>query len=76
MSEVKNGGSKSFSLDLTDILQLGKGALLVGAAAALTFVGENLANIDLGPATAFIVPVVTVTIHTLGRWIKNFSDEE
>jgi hypothetical protein len=72
-NEVKTG-SKSFSLDLTDVIELGKGALLVGTAAALTFIGENIVNIDLGPMTAFVVPIVTVAIHSLGRWIKDFSN--
>ena len=39
-------GSKKFKLDLTDVWSLGKTSLFVGATAALTFFGENLADLD------------------------------
>lgn len=63
--------SKSYSIDAYDLVTVGKNALLVGAAALLTYLGENLANLDLGNASALVVPVVVVTINTLVRWIKD-----
>jgi len=66
-------GSKMFALDVTDLIIVAKGALLVGFSAALTYLGENLANVDIGPATAFIVPVVTLVVHALARWLTNYS---
>jgi hypothetical protein len=64
-------GSKKFKLDLTDVWSLGKTSLFVGAAAALTFLGENLADLDLGNAGVLFVPIVAVGIDTLVKWLKD-----
>lgn len=63
--------SKSFALDANDLISVGKNALLVGAAAVLTYVGENITKIDLGSMSALVVPVVVVFVNTLVNWIKN-----
>jgi hypothetical protein len=68
--------SKSFSLNTSDLVNLGKNALLVGLAAMLTYVGENISNVDLGTAAIMLVPVVSVAIDTLVKWIKNNAKEE
>jgi hypothetical protein len=72
MSEVKYG-SGPFSLNSTDLISVGKNALLVGLAAVLTYVGENLAKVDLGNMSALIVPVVAVVINTVVKWAKDNS---
>jgi hypothetical protein len=71
MSNEKKMGSVSFALNTTDLVAIGKNALLVGLAAVLTYVGENLAKVDLGAASALIVPVVAVAINTLTKWVKD-----
>jgi hypothetical protein len=63
--------SKAFSVDVNDVISIGKNALLVGLAAVLTYVGENIANVDLGPTSALIVPVVAVVVNTLVNWLKD-----
>ena len=68
--------SKSFSLNTSDLVNLGKNALLVGLAAMLTYVGENVSNVDLGTAAIMLVPVVSVAIDTLVKWMKNNAKEE
>ena len=68
--------SKSFSLNASDLLNLGKNALLVGLAATLTYVGENISNVDLGTTGIMLVPVVSVGIDTLVKWLKNNKKEE
>jgi hypothetical protein len=68
--------SKSFSLNTTDLLNLGKGAALVGLAAVLTFIGENISEVDLGATGVMIVPVVSVAIDTLVKWIKNNTKKD
>jgi len=70
-----NEGSKSFQLNQADLIKLAKNALLVSLAAGLTFVGENLANINIGPSSALIVPVVALAVNTLVRWIKDYSKQ-
>lgn len=63
--------SKSFTMDVNDLVSVGKNALLVGLAAVLTYVGENISQVDLGNASALIVPVVVVAVNTLVSWIKD-----
>lgn len=63
--------SKAFSLNINDAIALAKGALLVGAAAVLTFVAENIAKIDLGPNGVLIVPVISVVLDAAIKWLRN-----
>ena len=63
--------SKSFAMDVNDVINIGKNALLVGIAAVLTYVGENIAKVDLGAASALVVPVVVVLVNTVVSWIKD-----
>lgn len=69
-------GSKAFALNAYDLVSVGKNALLVGLAAVLTYVGENLAKIDLGNMSALIVPVVVVVINTVVKWAKDNAKDE
>lgn len=70
MADTDNN-SPAFTLNLTDVAVIGKNALLVAVAAALTYVGENISDLDLGATGVMIVPVVTVVINTLVKWAKN-----
>ena len=63
--------SKAFSMDMNDIMSVGKNAMLVGLAAVLTYVGENIMKIDLGSASALIVPVVVVVLNSAIKWAKD-----
>lgn len=72
MSEEKMG-SQAFALNTTDLISVGKNALLVGLAALLTYVGENLTKLDLGSMTALVVPVTVVVINTVVKWAKDNS---
>lgn len=70
MSDTKMG-SGPFALNTTDLVSVAKNAVLVGLAAVLTYVGENLTKIDLGNMSALIVPVVAVVINTIVKWAKD-----
>jgi hypothetical protein len=70
---MKWGTSKSFSFDYNDILAVVKNALLVGAAAAVTFLAESIAKIDMGASNVFISPVVAVALNSLSRWLKDYT---
>ena len=65
-----NEGSKKFKLDMSDLAGVGKNALLVGGAAALAYVAQNLNTIDLGMA-ALAVPVISVVLDTAIKWMKD-----
>lgn len=69
-------GSKKFTLDLTDFWGLAKNASLVGGAAAITFIVQNIGDIDLGPMGALLVPVVTVALDSVVKWFKDNTKED
>jgi hypothetical protein len=68
--------SKGFSMDLNDLVNVGKNALLVGVAAVLTYVGENMTNVDLGAASALIVPIVLIMVNTIVNWIEDHTNSK
>jgi len=72
---MKWGTSKGFTLDYNDLLTVVKNAVLVGAAAAVTFLAESLAKIDMGTSNAFIIPVVAVALNSLSRWLKDYTKD-
>lgn len=68
-------GSKKFTLNWADLAKIGKNALLVGSAAALTYVAGNLDQVDLGSLGALFVPIVAVGLDTAIKWLKDNKDE-
>ena len=69
-------GSKKFTLNWAAISKIGKNALLVGGAAALTYVAGSLDQIDLGTLGALVVPIVAVGLDTAIKWLKDNKNEE
>lgn len=63
--------SHSYQLDKNDVIALAKNAMLVGLAAVLTYVGQNITKVDLGPSVALFVPVVTMLLDSSVKWVKN-----
>jgi hypothetical protein len=71
MAKVTVQDSKSFSLNKNDVIVLVKNAGLMALAAGLTFLGENVSQIDLGIYGPLVVPIVAVAIDTAVKWAKN-----
>ena len=71
-----NEESKKFTLNTSDLVNLGKNAALVGLAVVLTYVGENISDVDLVTAGIMLVPVVSVAIDTFVRWIRDNTKKE
>jgi hypothetical protein len=69
MADEKN--SPAFSLNVTDVVEITKNTALVALAAGLTYLGENLGDLDLGNVGVMLVPVAAVVINTLVKWAKN-----
>lgn len=62
--------SKQYSLNINDFINLAKNALLVGTGAILTYVMENINSVDWGSTGVLLVPVVTVILDAIIKWIK------
>ena len=70
-----NNSSPAFSLNVADVLDITKNTALVALAAGLTYLGENLGNLDLGNAGVMLVPIAAVVINTVVKWAKNNTSE-
>ena len=69
-------GSKKFTLNWGDLWGVAKNALLVGGAAALTVVAENLQVVDVGLYSPLVVPIIAVALDTAIKWMKNGEKED
>ncbi len=72
----KESNSPRFSLDSNDILDIARNTGLVALAAGLTYLGENIGDLDLGNASALVVPIAVIVINTIVNWAKNNTDTE
>lgn len=68
-------GSSKFSLNKDDVIKVSKNALFVAVAAGLAYIGQHVSNVDLGPATAFVVPVIAMCLNTVVQWAKDNTKE-
>jgi len=64
-------GSAKFTLNMDDVKHLVKNAILVGGAAALAYMGENISDVDMGTTGVLLVPVITVGIDTMVSWLRD-----
>ena len=64
-------GSKRFTLNCTDVVKLLKNAGLVGGAAALTYIANNIGQLDLGATMGLVVPIVAVALDSAIKWLKD-----
>lgn len=69
-------GSAKFSLDLTDLFAVLKNGFFVALAAFITYLINNLSNLDFGVYTALIVPVVAMVLDTVVKWLKDNTKEK
>lgn len=69
-------GSKKFKLDFSDMLVLAKQALLIGGAAAITYIIQNLDTLDLGNMGTLLVPIIAVVLDGALKLFKDNSKEE
>lgn len=68
--------SKSFKLNKADVISLVKNAVLVGGASALTYVANNLGHLDLGATGMLVVPIISVGLDSLIKWMKDNTKKE
>lgn len=71
--------SPKFTLNVEDAKALGKGLLIALAGAALTYVTEQIPNVDFGQWTPLVVATWSVVVNTARKWItenRYVSEEE
>jgi hypothetical protein len=62
--------SKKYNLSKEDLTKIGKGALIAGTGALLTFALEAVPNIDFGSNTAIVVAGISIVINFLLKMLK------
>ena len=61
---------KRNSFDKETLIKIGKGAGIAGGAAILTYVANNLAELDLGIYTGVVVAVLSILINLIKEYRK------
>tara|TARA_R100001163_G_C4893181_1_gene85208 strand:+ start:257 stop:484 length:228 start_codon:yes stop_codon:yes gene_type:complete len=75
MNMSNKNDSPAFTLNVADVVDITKNTALVALAAGLTYLGENLGNLDLGNMGVMLVPIAAVVINTVVKWAKNNTSE-
>ena len=63
--------SDSGKLDKNDAFSIGRQAVFVGLGAAVAFLSSHLVGLNLGEYTMVIVPITTVGLNALQKWIAS-----
>lgn len=71
MADEKKKGSPKFNLNTNDVMEVLKNALLVGVASILTFIVDNIGNIEMGENLLIVIPMVTMALNAAVRWIND-----
>ncbi len=70
---MKKTDSPMGSIDLIGLKKVGKGALIAGGAAVLTYVLEALPGVNLGTYTPMIMAIAGIVINFLRKWIMSYK---
>jgi hypothetical protein len=62
--------SKSFSVNMDDVMSVLKSAAMVGAAAALTAIVQSIGKIEMGENMVIVIPMVTMALNAAVKWLK------
>ncbi len=66
--------SKRFSLNSADIISLGKGLLIACAGAGLTYLTEQIPNVDFGQMTPVVVAAWSIVANIIRKYISSPSN--
>jgi hypothetical protein len=65
----------SFKIDKEGIKKVGRGAIIAGLGAFLTYGAENLLKLDFGEWTPLVVAGLSVFINFLRKWIFSYYSQ-
>jgi len=71
MNNIGPSTSEAFKLDLTDVKKIGINALIAAAGAGIAVLVDNVGQLNLGPYTALVAPVIIMGLNTLQKWMKS-----
>lgn len=62
--------SPSFSLNKTDLIKIGKGAIFALCGALLTYIGQTIPSVDFGNYTPLVVALLGVAMNAAHKWLS------
>lgn len=66
---------ESGKIDLQGLKKVGKGALIAGSGAALTYLTQNIGNIDFGQWTPIVVAGLGIVVNLLRKFLLSYESE-
>lgn len=68
--------SKPGTFDRADIVKSVRTAVLIGLAAAVGSLAQDIPDLEWGPAGPFVVPVVGALLDLVRRWIRDNQEAD
>lgn len=63
-----------WNLNIDNWKKIGKGALIAGAGAALTYLAQNLTGLDFGQHTPLVVAVLSVVVNYVRKALTESTE--
>ena len=61
---------EQFKFDKETLLKVGRGCLIAGGGAGITYLLQELPKIDFGQWTPAVVGIASIALNTLWQWFK------
>lgn len=74
--KIKPDTSGANHIDFTDLQKLGVEAVFVGGSAAVAYMLSHVGGLDLGEATVWMVPLLTIGLNLAWKWLKDNTPKE
>jgi hypothetical protein len=68
---IAKDSSSKMEVNATDWKKVVINTLIVGAAAAITFLGQQISQVDFGQFGTFVVPLISGALVFLQKWLKD-----
>ena len=70
---MKKQKSPSFHIDTKGWIKVGKGALIVGGAAVLTYLAEAIPGLDFGTSTPVVMGILSIVINFARKTLMSYK---
>lgn len=67
-------GSNKYQFNKQDLMKVLKNGAMVGLAAILTYIVQNLGNVEMGPSLVVVLPLITMGLNSAIRWLMDYSN--
>jgi len=67
---TKKVESKRFKLNVEDLTKVGKGCLIAGSGAILTYLAATIPNVEFGEYTPIAVAIFSILANMARKWLS------